>query len=364
QVMLAQLIRNHPNFGDDAQGRMLVTLADGLGDLAPLAAKYGPAGDHPGFLAEPPRAELFTPAFAMVVRGRGNVVIRPGLRPGEGYSSHVVRPPAGEAILQLDFLEESSLRIEGLVPEPRAALTLEVHESPQRFASGARQPAPLGSSAVWDTPAWLLEHIVGAAAWQAFSPLFPEGRHLDYALGAISPAASLDWDDGFVTVDVVADLGPPPAPAYIWDLILDVAQVRLHDGGLAEGQANVRLALPLLPIGLDADGLIAQMRPVLQAQKDDMVRMMVGDVDALPSVATLWLDADATLRVEPGAPAVFASLDDLLAGVTPRQSIPLTDAPQMFWTRAADGTPVALEVGAWQGDRVVIGHAAVPLEEE
>ena len=38
-------------------------------------------------------AELFTPSFAMIVKGTGNVVVRPGLIPGVGYSSHVEAPP-------------------------------------------------------------------------------------------------------------------------------------------------------------------------------------------------------------------------------------------------------------------------------
>lgn len=371
EVMLDLLIRSHPNFtppGEqpDPQGRLAVTLADGLGDLAPLAAKYGPSGDHPGFLAEPPSAELFTPAFAMVVRGEGNVILQPGFRPGEGFAAHVIRPPVGESILSLDFADPETFRIEGLHPEPRAALTLEVPESPEYFAvppppeNGQPPPAP-GANRVWDAPPWTLEHIVAEASLRAFGGLWPDGLELGYALGAIDPAAQVSWDEGWVVVDVVADLGPPPAPAYIWDLILDVAQQRLHDGGLAEGEANVRLALPLLPIGLDAEALVDAMRPALEAQKELLVAMMVGAPESLPSEATIWLDGSA-LVVAPGASALYPSRSALAEDRESTRRIELSETTQTWWTRSPGGQLVVLDIGGWRDDRVTIGQT-VMLEE-
>lgn len=362
-VMLDLLIRSHPNFPAHPDGLLAVTLGDGLADLAPLYDKYGPSGEHPGFLAEPPEAELFTPAFAMIVRGTGNVVVQPGFRPGEGFASHVVAPPAGEAILQLDFEDPETFRIVGLHPQPRAALTLEVPESDQYFevpappADGSTPDAP-GLSAVWDAPQWTLEHIVAEASRRAFGPRWPDGYANAYALGAIDPAASLSWDDGWVVVDVVADLGPPPAPAYIWDLILDVAQQRLHDGGIAEGDANVRLALPLLPIGLDAEALIDTMRPALEAQKAALVALMVGDAAALPSRATVWLDGDR-LVVDPAASPLYPSRQALAENVDPTREVALGETPQTFWTLSADNRLVALTVGPWRGDRVTLGETVM-----
>lgn len=363
EVMLDLLIRSHPNFPAHPEGLLAVTLGDGLADLAPLYDKYGPSGEHPGFLAEPPEAELFTPAFAMIVRGTGNVVVQPGFRPGEGFASHVIAPPPGEAILQLDFEDPETFRIVGLHPQPRAALTLEVPESDQYFevpappGDGAAPDAP-GLNAVWDAPQWTLEHIVAEASRRAFGPLWPAGYTNAYALGAIDPAASLSWDDGWVVVDVVADLGPPPAPAYIWDLILDVAQQRLHDGGIAEGEANVRLELPLLPIGLDAEALIDTMRPALEAQKAALVALMVGDAAALPSRATIWLDGDR-LVVDPAASPLFPSRQALAENVDPTREVALGDTPQTFWTLSADNRLVALTVGPWRGDRVTLGETVM-----
>lgn len=357
QVMIENLIGTHPAFGGQFDGTMPVTLADGLGDLAPLLATYGRSGNHPGFLAAAPSAELFTPSFAMIVRGTGNARILPGLVPGLGFASHVVLPEPGEALLDLDFEDPETFRIVGLHPEPRAALTLDVGELPERYATLAAVP---------NMP-WTLERIIGDASRLAFETLWAGEKYWPYALGAISPAAEVTWNDGWVVVDVVAELGPPPPPAWIWDMILDVAQARLHDGDpgmgpLGEGDANVTLALPYLPIGLTADELIDTMRPILHAQRQTMVDLMVGDPSVLESPATLWLTEGPALRVGSAAPALYpsrAALADGEGGVT---ELALDGQSRRFWTTSPDGETVALDVGPWQGDHVVIGQTVMPEE--
>lgn len=362
-ALLDQVIRSHPAFDGDDEGRLAVTLEDALSDLATFAERYGPAGDHPGFVAAPPRAELFTPAFAMVVRGRGNVRILPGVRPGAGYASHVVPPVEGAPILDLDFEDPERFRVEGLEPEPRVALTLEVAEAEAFFEIGPPDaPPPRGGSAVWSAPPWSLERVVAEASFRAFAGRFAGERVLTYDLGAISPAATLVWRGGFVTVDVVGDLGPPPPPAYIWDLMLDVAQRRLHDGDLEEGSVRARLALPPLPIGLDAEGLVEAMRPLLQAQRAELVALMLGEPESLESRATLWLDARApALRVADGAPPLHARAD---LSDAPRDVAPLGDAPAVWWTRSPEGERYAVLVGPWRGDAVDVGLVAVPEASE
>lgn len=378
-VMIDLLIASHPNFEptfDDCAsrpavpqgpGEMVVTLADGLADLAPLGEKYGRverdgALVHPGFLAEAPTAALFTPAFAMVVRGSGNVSVRPGLRPGEGFASHVVPPPAGTPILDLDFSDPDTFTIVGLEPEPTAALTLGVLEHPF-FVPLASADAPRGGP-VWDVPQWTLEHIVAEASFRGFSPLWPGGQTFAYDLGSITDAAVVTWDEGEVVVDVVADLGPPPPTAYIWDLIVDVAQARLHDDGmggtLGEGEANVRLALPPLPIGLDAAQLVEAMRPALEAQKQTLIGMMVGDPSALPSEATIWLTDGPGLAVSETAPALYPSRAQLAEGSGGVYAVSLGAEPQRFWTESAAGEVVVLDIGPWEGTQVVIGQTVMP----
>ncbi|MEZ4472513.1 MAG: hypothetical protein R3F60_17315 [bacterium] len=135
----------------------------------------------------------------------------------------------------------------------------------------------------------------------------------------------------------VAGLGPPPPPAYVWDLILDVAQVRLHDG-VPEGQAQVRLALPPLAIGLDAEALIDAMRPALEARREELVRMMLGDPADLPSDAVAWRAGDELVF----SPDFKVFLSPARTG-TPVPALTLGRSSTVF-AEDADGRPVSLTV--------------------
>lgn len=335
EVLLDDLIGTHPVQAAQADPRRLrVTLADALADLAPLAERFGPAGAHPGFLAGPPTAELFTPAFAMVVEGTGQARRLPGVDRAGAYATHLELPADGE-VLALDFEDPARFRVEGLAPIPRAGLTLGLTELPRFVPLPAPDPAPRGQSEAWAAEPWTLEHIVVDAAWRAYGTRFPGERLFAYALGALDPATEIAWLDGRVTVHTVAGLGPPPPPAYVWDLILDVAQVRLHDG-VEEGGAAIRLRLPPLAIGLDADGLIAAMRPALQARRADLVRMMLGDPADLPSEAVAWVEGgklrfSSDFEVFRDAAETDGPLADVPAGV-----------PTTLFARDADGRPASL----------------------
>ncbi len=363
-VMIENLISSHPNW----TGTLSVSLADGLADLEPLAARYGDMGEgnHPGFLAEPPTAELFTPAFAMIVRGTGNVDVLPGLRPGEGFASHIADSPPGTSLLELDFTSPEAFEIVGLAPEPRAGLTLEIGGPAGRFdcldagTPGCDNPVP--------PEPWTLHRIVGEASRRAFVGLYEGPQSWPYNLGAISEAATVNWLDGMVSVVVKADLGPPPASAFIWDMILDVAQARLRDtadGGSAPDDTPlaVRLALPPLPIGLTADGLIETMRPLLEAQKALLIELMVGTPDDLDNPATIWLTDAPALNVAESAPALFPSAAALAEGTGATRTVSLGADGQRFWTTSDDGETVVLDVGPWAGDHVVIGETIMPEAE-
>ena len=47
-------------------------------------------------------------------------------------------------------------------------------------------------------------------------------------------------------------------------MILEIAQVRLHDGGIPEGEANVALSLTDVDVGVDPEALIEQTRENLE----------------------------------------------------------------------------------------------------
>ncbi|HFE44028.1 MAG TPA: hypothetical protein ENJ18_00850 [Nannocystis exedens] len=57
-----------------------------------------------------------------------------------------------------------------------------------------------------------------------------------------------------------ADIGDPPPPAYYWDILAEVAQVRLHDGGLAEGEGDVQFTLRDVRIPVDPEAILVQIK--------------------------------------------------------------------------------------------------------
>ena len=90
-------------------------------------------------------------------------------------------------------------------------------------------------------------------------------------------------------MQTAAGVGNPPMPLYLWDLLLEVAQLRLHDGGLAYGEADVAFKLKGLPVGLDADALIERLRPSLQAQGARLSELLVGQQGLASSGCDLYL---------------------------------------------------------------------------
>jgi hypothetical protein len=67
------------------------------------------------------------------------------------------------------------------------------------------------------------------------------------------------------------DVGNPPPPAYLWDLLSEVAQVRLHDGGLAEGDADVEFTLRDIVIPLDEPAIVAQIKANLERNPEALI---------------------------------------------------------------------------------------------
>ena len=142
-----------------------------------------------------------------------------------------------------------------MVDEPLVDLRFALSESPVfvgvSSTRGAR-PDPQhagfarGDGGAFAASPWHLEHIVAEAAYRQFQPLYADtsyARTFRYDAGAIADAAVIDWDRGWVSIATSGNLGSPPAPTYFWDVLTEIAQLRLHDGGIAEGQANMDFLL-------------------------------------------------------------------------------------------------------------------------
>ncbi|MDC0669119.1 hypothetical protein [Nannocystis radixulma] len=311
------LLGSHPNIAND-EGTLPITLYDALMDMQPLSEKLGPVGDHPGLLVPDDadfttHSDALTSAFKMTATADSNLRRVDGIDASEG---------AGEMFLSLaaapvafDFNDPTKVKIEGIAPMPTVDMRMAIGELPTKIAActdgldvcGPNLPdTPVGDEYVWSQPLWSLERIVAQAAYGAFkdslypyycfAPAFPclagvaLGPHMDEA----------DAPSGWAFFDVQVPNLSSPAPQYLWEMLLDVAQDVIHDpvgndhfqrdmnnkivgaeqntaDNLAEGDARPVFALKGVPIGFTAEEMIAQIRPTLQSQSDKIADVILGN---------------------------------------------------------------------------------------
>lgn len=72
------------------------------------------------------------------------------------------------------------------------------------------------------------------------------------------------------------DVTELPSPAYMWDIVLEVAQARLRDGGVAEGEGDALFHLEGVSVGLTDADIEAQVRVQLQAQRLTLAEALLG----------------------------------------------------------------------------------------
>src|SRR5205814_21795 len=110
-----------------------------------------------------------------------------------------------------------------------------------------------------DEAPWTFERVVLLGAFTQYGN---RSYQRDYVFGSNpAPLVSMQIQQGWLTVDTAADLGSPPPPLYLFDMLLEAAQVRLHDGPdpanpdqnrIPEGQATLQFTLRNIPIGVTA----------------------------------------------------------------------------------------------------------------
>jgi hypothetical protein len=274
-----------------APGSLPVSLWDVVTDFAEMPVRFGPVdrGDpdaHPGFIAGEFKFKATTPDFKMVVKVDLNALPYKGIDLTDGTVANV-NSTKSQILDAFDFTSDDWMKIEGLVPALVVEeMTMAIAEDPEFIASGASQePAPLGDSPVWSKARWLFERLIAEVAvaraaeipahctaygpkgqvdppFQAVQACIGQGA---FAGGEFDPAAEAppSWTTIAIDESVVLD-SPPPAPAYFWDILLEVAQVRLHDGGLAEGEGDISFTLKQVPVGTTVDELVAQIKGNIQ----------------------------------------------------------------------------------------------------
>ena len=241
-----------------------VTLGDVVNNFEDLPDRFGPAetefGTHPGFIEEATGFTVIDEEFAMTMRISANALPYKGVD-ATTVSEATVNSLGGQIEDLFDTDSEDWLVVEGLVPDPSiSSMTVTMVENDSFIPGGdAREPLPHGNSDAWTLPPWEFERAVSEMVFMSSQDL--EAGCLTFQLGTgVDAFESCTDETGWVTFETFNDVGSPPPPAYMWDLQSELAQVRLHDGGLAEGEGDALLPLENVPLGIGPDELVSQAR--------------------------------------------------------------------------------------------------------
>ena len=260
-------------------GTLPITLADAVSDFSPLPRRFGETFVdgvyHPGFLVGDTRARVLGDDFQITVRANANALPFKGVDlTNAGPASVNSVPSQIEEIF--DFDNPGWLTIEGLIPgEPVIEeMTFRIVED-DRFHFGGRSPLPSGrgSSPAWVLAPYTLERVLLGGGRRAFSSQRAEVRYVQP--GQVDPLFLATVEDGWQRIEVLGGVGAPPAPSYLWDLILEIGQVRVHDGGLAEGEGDVEFPLRDVPIGTTSDLIERTMRENLSADPNALLDIAI-----------------------------------------------------------------------------------------
>ncbi|WP_437991594.1 acetyltransferase [Sorangium sp. So ce145] len=291
QAVLENLVSTHPNTqhrrgptNDEhpdgvypvAPHSIPVTLYDVVTDFAGLAAQFGPTplhpddpdgAKHPGFIKAASGVKAALDDFTMTVRVDVNALPYKGVDATMADVASVNSTP-GQIDTLFDFSQEDWLVLDNLARNLSIGeLTLAIPESAMLLPGGtSKEPAPRGNSPVWEQPLWEFEHILARAGElraakieDHCSSYGPAGTSMsDFEAVKVCIDES-GWTEISVDESVILE-DPPPAPSYFWDILLDVAQARLHDGGLAEGEADLEVTLRDVPVGVKTEDLVASIK--------------------------------------------------------------------------------------------------------
>jgi hypothetical protein len=283
-------VASHPNVGED--GKLAITLQDALSDLATLADRYGPMEGHPG-IVDPsfvPSGAVLGPDFHMRAVAKSNLRLCDGIDAddGKGFLSVIADQtgPEYDDELEFDFTNPDDFQLGGLVENPTVDLRFRTLETVGFVPSCLGDPpctanapgSPQGSDSVWALDPWLLEYNVTAGARNDYETrTFSEGYLLNTAHVYIGQNGN---PPGWVEYDIPLNLGNPPEPQYVWETILEVAQVALHEtpyASIPDGDADVAFTLFDIPVGITGPQAAEGVRPYLQEQASELSDFLLGD---------------------------------------------------------------------------------------
>lgn len=287
---------------------MPVTLWDVVTDFQDLPVTFGPASDpfdasappHPGFVQSASPIRAATDDFEMTVRVNLNALPYKGVDLTTATVGSV-NSTESQVAGAFDFSKPDWMEIKGLVDNLVIdEMVMAIHENEGFIASGTSQlPAGQGDSPVWGLPLWQFEHIIARVAvdrarsipdhcnayplegevdmpYEAIQVCMGQGAYLQDGepcdQNSSDPACQFDPEaeapDSWVSLavdDIVKLEDPLPPQSYFWDILLEVAQLRLHDGGLGEGMADIAFALHDIPAGISTADLEKTIRSNIQS---------------------------------------------------------------------------------------------------
>jgi hypothetical protein len=299
EIILRSVIRTHPNartrLGPKTPGNpegiypvpfghLPVTLEDTASDFASMSETFGPYQKdgvyHPGFIVGQVASSILRPDFALTVKANPNALPFKGVDGTLGAVASVNSIGNDKRAL-FDFSDPSWLTIEGLpdVPLQIDRLSFQIVDSPRFHRAGSSPlPAPFGNGTAWEEPPWTFERVVLDGALLRYGA---RDYARDYFFGANpEPLVKMRIAGGYLTVETAADLGSPPPPLYLHEMLLEAAQIRLHDGPdpanpdvgrIPEGAATMRFNLTNIPIGVTAERIQTAIRENIEADPSGLV---------------------------------------------------------------------------------------------
>ena len=421
ESLLLNLVGTHPNILPGAI--VPVTVLDALSDMATFSSRFGPKGDHPGFLDPftPTYSEVLTPDFKMFMAAESNIHWHEGvaLAPAGGIGDKAfialledLTGPTLDDVLEFDFLSPDTFWVEGLAPDPTVDMAFRMSEDDDWLPAGTSPlPLPYGNSPVWSSDPWLIEYVLADAAFRHY-----EDRRGGCDLCSGSGSGALLWEDplfgldetelvvgrqgydkdgngsaehfdfidpnppGWLRIWTLFGLGSPPAPQYVWDMIMEVSERRLLDGGVSQGLGDVRFELVDIPVGLTGPQIAAALRPTMEEQKSELSDLLLGDyANTAEAPADMYLarGVDDALRLHfviPSDPlpegtaahpkvGFFANealshkvsvLADAGSGDVTHEKLLVGATPQTVYVADRGGHLHRLDVGAATGDSVSV----------
>ncbi len=322
RAVVAHVADTHP--AGNGNGTLSITLQDALEDLATVGPRFGPVAGHPGLVdpAFPTAGAVFTDDFRMVASLTSNLRVVEGLDLGRGkdWLSVVVDTtgPTYDDEVEFDFDDPARFRVEGIAAAPTMDMRFVLQEDPVfvpactntsgRDCRSNAPGAPVGTGFIWSRPTETIESVIAAAGRERYGALKTQRCYLgclfDVRIGQDSDPPGFNRFSGLGAL-----LAPPPQ--YVWEMLNEIAQLRLHDAGtvvLSEGDADVAFDLRDVPVGITGAEAAEAVRPVLQAQSGRVSDFLLGDFRKNNGRVDVYWQ-----RTEDGRPTLFFIAPDDLA---------------------------------------------------